>query len=60
MAVAEDLHPDFLIPEHVVPDNEPCRLDELRLFFCPPIISRFVGFCNSKRKKTRPEPQKTT
>ena len=23
MAVAEDLHPYFLIPEHTVPDKEP-------------------------------------
>jgi hypothetical protein len=72
MAVAEDLHPDFLTPEHLantknrsklilasVPDNEPQGLDELRLFFCRMVLYHNVSrFAIENSKKTRPEMQK--
>ena len=44
MAVAEDLHLDFLIPEYAkaYPTTDVTASDELRLFFCSIYFSIFL------------------
>lgn len=55
MAVAEDLHLDFLIPEYAVgvPDNECQAPEELRLFFCTVLFYHVLSFFSIENAKIK-------
>ena len=59
MAVAADLHRNFLIPEDIIeyPRQRTFSPDDLRLFFCRAVIvARKADFVNAKQSITVKKP----